>query len=175
MSQAADRQTFTALLEAAQPELLRYLMTLLPHPDDAADVLQETSIALWQRFADYERDKPFLPWACRFAYHHVLKHRAKAGRRVRMLSADVLEKLADHRLESADHLDARRDALADCVAKLSEADQDLIQQRYARKATVQQLADSSGRNIHTLYKTLERIRKNLFECVNETLDEGGAP
>lgn len=173
MTQSKDRQTFTALLRASEPELLRYLMTLLPHPDDAADVLQETSIALWNRFDAYERDKPFLPWACRFAYHHALKHRAAEGRRVRMLSADVLEKLADHRMENADRLDTRREALADCVAKLSDQDQDLIEQRYARRATVQQLADSSGRNIHTLYKTLERIRRNLFECVNARLAEEG--
>ncbi|MBI1371072.1 MAG: hypothetical protein GC162_20780 [Planctomycetes bacterium] len=157
MAEIKKRQQFIALFEASQAELLRYLMVLLPQADDAADALQEAAVALWERFDTYESDKPFLPWAYRFAYHHALKHRAKAGRRVRMLSADVLE------------------ALADCVAKLSDDDQSLLQHRYARAITMQQLAADTGRNIHTIYKTLERIRRNLMDCVNTTLTREGTP
>lgn len=173
MTESKKRQQFMALFEASQAELLRYLMALLPQADDAADVLQEAAIALWRRFDTYQPDQPFLPWAYRFAYHHALKHRAAAGRRIRMLSADVLEKLAEHRLAQSDLLDARREALTDCVARLPADDQDLLQQRYAAAATMQHLADQTGRNIHTIYKTLERIRRNLLDCVNATLAREG--
>jgi len=154
-----DRSLFIRLYTEVQPELMRYLMTLVPNEADAAEVLQDAALALWQRFDDYQRDQPFLPWAYRFVYHHALKHRARLSKRLRMLSADVLQRLADHRDQHSDHLDARRDALADCVAKLTGDDQDLIQQRYAGAATVRDLAQQTGRNIHTLYKRLERIRR----------------
>lgn len=164
--------TFAALIEAAEPELLRYLMSILPQADDAAEVLQETRIALWNRFDDYRSDEPFLPWAYRFAYHHVLKHRARIGRRVKLLSADVLERLAERRLDRADLLEARRAALADCLASLPERDQQLLEHRYARRITMQQLAAESGRNIHTLYKSLERLRAGLMDCINRRIAAG---
>ena len=61
------------LLSRHQEDLFRYIFALLPHEEDARDVLQETSVALFRKFEDYDPAKPFLAWAFRFAYLEVLK------------------------------------------------------------------------------------------------------
>ena len=63
------------LLSLHQGDLFRYVFALLPHEEDARDVLQETSVALCRKFADYDPDRPFLAWAFRFAHLEVLKQR----------------------------------------------------------------------------------------------------
>ena len=40
------------LLSRHQEELFRYIFALLPHEEDARDVLQETSVALCRKFAE---------------------------------------------------------------------------------------------------------------------------
>jgi RNA polymerase sigma-70 factor (ECF subfamily) len=66
-----------------QEDLFRYIYSLLPHQEDARDALQETSVALYRKFADYDPDKPFLAWAYGFAYLEVLKQRERNQRGTR--------------------------------------------------------------------------------------------
>src|SRR5215468_4833966 len=85
------------LLTRHQEDLFRYIFALLPHEEDARDVLQETSVALYRKFAEYDPDKPFLAWAYRFAYLEVLKQRERNQRGGRLLSRDLIERLARER------------------------------------------------------------------------------
>lgn len=62
-----DRGQFLRLFLAAERDLFRYLSAILPHPQDARDVLQETALALWEEFDGYDVTRPFLPWAIGFA------------------------------------------------------------------------------------------------------------
>ena len=77
------------LLTGHQEELFRYIFGLLPHEEDAKDVLQETSVSLYRKSAEYDPDKPFLAWAYRFAYLEVLKQRERNRRGNRHLRPDL--------------------------------------------------------------------------------------
>ena len=63
-----DPEQFVRLLARYDREVYRYVLTLLPDHTEAEDVLQETAAALWEKFAEYDSEKPFFPWACRFAF-----------------------------------------------------------------------------------------------------------
>ena len=69
---AEATELLVGLLTAHQQELFRYIFALLPHEEDARDVLQETSVALCRKFDEYDPSQPFLPWAYRFAFLEVL-------------------------------------------------------------------------------------------------------
>ena len=62
-----DRGQFLRLFLAAERDIFRYLSAMLPHPQDARDVLQETALALREEFDGYDATRPFLPWAIGFA------------------------------------------------------------------------------------------------------------
>ena len=58
-----DVEEFVGLLMGSQQRVFSYILTLLPNVADAQDVLQETSIVLWRRLAEYEPGTDFTAWA----------------------------------------------------------------------------------------------------------------
>lgn len=161
------------LLSEYQGELFRYIFALLPHEEDARDVLQETSVALYRKFDEYDPSKPFLAWAYRFAYLETLKQRDRNARNRRYLSHDVVDLLAREREAHEPILEARLLALDDCLSRLPPDDGDLIRRCYRDKVRVDDLVRQVGTSRRSLFRRLERIRKALFECVSSRIAEGG--
>jgi RNA polymerase sigma-70 factor, ECF subfamily len=154
------------LLTRHQDDLFRYIFALLPHEEDARDVLQETSVALYRKFADYDAGQPFLPWAFRFAYLEVLKQRERNQRGTLLLSRELVERLAAERERMEPALQARLVALEACLEQLPAEDQELIHRRYQGKAGADELMRESGSSRRTLFRKLDRIRRALFECIS---------
>src|SRR5215218_891528 len=82
---------FLELYSHNYPRLQFYLMTLLPGSDDAADVLQETSLVLWRKFDTYATGTNFFAWACKIARLQALKYRERRGKAALMFGDDLLE------------------------------------------------------------------------------------
>src|SRR5215470_9049654 len=97
--QAEAPERFGRLFVEAQREILRYILALVPDIDDAHEILQETAVDLWRKFGRYDPAYPFAPWACRFAFRRVLKHREQQARRVKYLSIETLAQIAAERSE----------------------------------------------------------------------------
>jgi RNA polymerase sigma-70 factor (ECF subfamily) len=161
------------LLSMHQDELFRYVFALLPHEEDARDVVQETSVALCRKFADYDPDKPFLPWAFSFAHLEVLKQRERNRRGSRHLNRDLIETLARERERHGPVLQARLLALEQCLDALPPADRELVRQRYQRKAGTDELVRQAGTSRRTLFRKLDLIRRALFECISRRVAETG--
>ena len=71
---------FIALLLQSEREVLRYVLALVPEVPVAREIVQGTAIELWRKFAEYDRARPFTPWACRFALRQVQTHLRRAQR-----------------------------------------------------------------------------------------------
>lgn len=158
---------FAALIVRHDRPLLRYVMSLIPRRDDAEEVLQQTAAVLWERSAEYDHGRPFMPWALRFAYFEVLNFRKGMARDRLVFRADVLEAVAETRESMETELDQRREALRRCLERLPSHDRDLLQRRYCDSATVAALADEAGKTAKALYRRLDRIRELLAECVQK--------
>lgn len=171
---AARTELLVRLLSRHQDALFRYIYALLPHEEDARDVLQETSVALYRKFAEYDAGKPFLAWAYGFAYLEVLKQRERNHRATRLLKLDLVEQLARERESYEPVLQARLVALDHCLEKLAPADRELIQQRYQNKLRAEELVQRGQTSRRTLFRKLDRIRRLLHECINRQLAAAGA-
>jgi RNA polymerase sigma-70 factor (ECF subfamily) len=154
------------LLARHQDELFRYIFALLPHQADAQDVLQETSVALLRKFSEYDPARPFLAWACRFAYLEVMKQRDRNQRARRLLNREIVDRLAQEREVHEPILRVRLEALDYCLQQLAGDDQELIRQRYQANIDIDELARQRGTSRRTLFRELDRIRRTLFHCVN---------
>jgi RNA polymerase sigma-70 factor, ECF subfamily len=165
-------ERFGQLFVEAEPEILKYIRALVPNINDAQEILQEAAIDLWRKFDQYDPAYPFTPWACRFAFLRVLKHRAQRARRVKCLGIESLTRMpVEPSTEDLSPAERQR-ALEACVQQLGEADRLLVEHRYSRQMPVAQIALITGRNAPTLYKALERIRRRLHFCVNQRLELG---
>jgi RNA polymerase sigma-70 factor (ECF subfamily) len=156
---------FLELYSHNYPRLQFYLMTLFPFPDDAADVLQETSLVLWKKFDTYTTGTNFFAWACKIARLQALNHRKQRGKAALMFNDQLLETLA---VEAAEDRFAPVNSLRhlrQCLERLSERDQQLIRKRYEPGMSVARLAENIGRTANSLSKSLGRIRRSLLECI----------
>lgn len=164
---------FVALYASCELELHRFVHSLLPHANEADDVVQETAKALWQKFSAGEVVHSFRAWARAVAYRQMLKHIERERTRRKYFSQRTMEALADTRIAYQPVLEGQRRALADCVARLPGHERDLLRQRYENDTTMKTLAQQTGRTANSLYKLLQRIREKLLACVRAKLDAEG--
>lgn len=167
---AGDRMAeFVELYARYYPRLQFYLMALLPSANDAADVLQETSLVLWRKFDSYQSGTNFYAWACKIARLQTLKHRDRMGRTARLLDDAVLDKLSDEALGDEFDPTASLEALAYCLDRLSERNRSLIRRRYQPGVSVRELAAEIGCSANALSKLLGKVRRFLLNCVERRL------
>ncbi|MFO0821628.1 MAG: sigma-70 family RNA polymerase sigma factor [Gemmataceae bacterium] len=155
--------------------LYAYILTLLPHRADADDVLQETSLVMWDKFDANAPPAEFLAWGRRVAYNKVLDFYKKTQRARARLSQVFLDRMSEVAAQQAEELrlDERRDALAGCLEKLPERDRELLTRRFAEGATTQSTSEQLGRSVEAVYKALAKLRQALFNCVQTTLAREG--
>lgn len=168
-TQRLEHDDFLRLLLGGEREILRYIMAIVPQAGDAQEVFQETAIELWKQIDKYDPEKPFTPWACRFAAYKAKEHLRKAGRWKGFLSEDVASMLLTRREEIAPDLDQRVGPLRDCMNELTDSNRRLIETYYFDQASVEQSAGEVGRSVAATYKSLQRIRTALMDCINGKL------
>ena len=65
---------FIRLFLQNERRIYAFIVSLLPDLTDAEDVLQETSVVLWEKFDQFQPGTNFVSWACKIAHFKVLKH-----------------------------------------------------------------------------------------------------
>jgi len=111
--QNAAQQRFLSLFLRSEREIFRYVAALVPNVADAEDIVQQTALALWERFAAYDPSQPFTPWACRFALNKARQWIERRQRWQALLEGGLAEELALRREELRPELDARLKHLED--------------------------------------------------------------
>ena len=173
MADTTNPEQLVRLLIRHQEDLFRYIFSLLPHPEDANDALQETCVAIYRKFAAYDPAKPFLAWAYGFAYLEVLKQRERYHRSNRHLGEEVMVLLARERQEQDAQLHCRLEALENCLEALPPADRALINDRYTANCPIDELVARLATSRRTLFRNLDRIRRTLLECVTRRVEATG--
>ncbi len=168
-SEGLETTDFLRLVSIHQARIHAYVRTLLPEWNDVEDVLQETYVALWQSFSEFEPNSNFPAWACKVAYYQVLAFRRRQKRVPELFSEAFLEAVAAEAVQTADAQPDQLRALASCVERLSPKERDLIKRCYQHGAAIKDVAEQLNRPAKTVYKALTRIRRNLFTCIERTL------
>jgi RNA polymerase sigma-70 factor (ECF subfamily) len=163
----SPEERIVGLIARHQPEIHRYILSLLPDRMLADDVAQETNLVLWRKAAEYDPAQPFLPWAFTIALYQVKAARRDAGRDRHVFDDSLVEILAaECREESAGELEQ---ALERCLHELTQRQRELILARYAPGSSVQHLAEQRGQTPTALSLALMRIRKALETCIERKL------
>lgn len=177
VSESSDsnaNEQFARLYATHHLDLLRYVLTLVPDMSQAEDIVQETARVLWRKAADYDPDRPFLPWARKAAWLEVLKHRRTYARRRELLFSDtLLETLAEERVVNEDALQMRREALEKCLQRLDPKSRGILLDRFGEKRSLVEIAEREGRTANALYVAMHRIRQRLLECVRRSIQSEG--
>ena len=166
-------EEFVQLFSRTQRRIYLHILGQVGNPTDADEVLQETNVVIWSKFDRFELGTNFIAWTFQIANYEVLKFRDRRRSSRLVFSEDVIEAIAEESEESQDDLDLRRAALNECLDKLRSKDRELIQTRYAPGNKGKDVADVLGRPSNSVYQSIGRIRKTLFECINRRLSAEG--
>lgn len=173
-NEAESRKRLMALMTRHQRQIFSYIYTLVPDRHDAEDLLQETSVVICEKFDEFADGTDFVAWACQIAWWRVRAARQKFARSKIVFDERVLEAVAKTAGGMMAELDARHEALANCLQKLPPRDRELVLTRYERGHGVEEAARRTGRSMDAAYKALNRLRKLLFDCVTNELAAEGA-
>lgn len=155
-------------------QLYSYIYSLLPNRDDAEDVFQRTSLILWKKFSDYDDSCSFFSWACGVAFYEVKNFIRVAQRKRLQFQEEIIQQLADERAVIPQlKFNQRASALQDCIQKLKEKDQILVDQVYRGQTPIKDVAEATGAAIQTLYNRLNQIRRQLTHCIERTVSYTG--
>ncbi|MGB8168242.1 MAG: sigma-70 family RNA polymerase sigma factor [Chthoniobacteraceae bacterium] len=169
MSPPDRAEEFVFLLARHERLLGAYVMTMVPHPADADDILQEAKVVMWRHFAKFETGTNFGAWARKIAFHQVLAHRKRKQRDRLDFSEDFLRTVSEEVEASADHLERRAQVLHDCIARLPAEHRDALHLRYHENLSLEDMAARLSRTVGALYRLLSRVRHVLHECVTKNI------
>ena len=170
----AAQQRFLSLFLRSEREIFRYVAVLVPNVADAEDIVQQTAIALWEKFDAYDPNQPFTPWACRFALNKSKQWIERRQRWQALLDKGLAEELAQRREELRPELEVRLKHLEGCLNKLPDEQRSLVEGYYYRRDSIEKLAETSSRTVAATYKMLQRVRHALQGCIENAAKPEGA-
>ena len=164
MSASAE---FVTEITRVQRQLHAFILTTVWNPIEADDVLQETNLVLWQKAAEFDSSREFLPWAMRFAQYQSMSW-LKQRQQARFDDA-LAGMMADEAAIEDKAFEARRMALATCLQKLSAEQRELVMRRYEPGASVNGIAAEGKTTPKAISDRLRRIRHALLLCIQRAI------
>jgi RNA polymerase sigma-70 factor (ECF subfamily) len=159
---------FAVQMTQCQRRLHAFIISMVWNSADADDLLQQTNLVLWEKAAEFDPARPFLPWAMRFAQLQVMAW-LKTRQRQRLVFDDELVRAFAVDVAAEPAFDARRTALAACLQKLKQPQRDLVMRRYEPNGSVNAMAAAVGITPKAVSDRLRRIRQTLLDCVSKSL------
>lgn len=163
-------EEFVFLLARHERMLRAYVFALVPHSQDADDILQEAKVRMWRAFGQFQSGTNFAAWSRKVAFHQVLSYRKRRKRDRLDFSDEFINAVAGEQETSADHLEHREKALQVCITKLPEDHREVLHLRYAEGLSLETMAEKLKRTVAALYRQLSRVRHALHECVTKSLN-----
>jgi RNA polymerase sigma-70 factor, ECF subfamily len=160
---------FSDLASRYEGELYGYIFSIVRNWEDSADLYQAVCLVLWSKFDLFQPGDNFLAWA-RVTAKNKVRNFIRHKRLRRYASDAVLDVLSTTTIElQSDNTELYAAALRRCKSKLNNADQELLELRYAKDIGSRQLADMLNRSQQSVCRSLTRIHRWLLECIQMEL------
>lgn len=169
MNEQERHRLFSELLTRHQGELYGYIFAVVRNWEDADDLYQSVCLILWRKFESFRGGSSFFAWArqtARIEMSQFLRRKHSPH----SFSEKLVDELAEAVVEAqSGEVEPYLDALRSCKAKLSRADEDLLELHYAEDLGSRQIADRLQRSQPSVCRSLNRIRSWLLQCVRMEL------
>ena len=165
-------EKFVQMFAGHERELRGFVRSMGLDWNAVDDVMQMVSLVMWRKWHEFDVGSDFMKWARVITRFEVLKFRRKMARDRHVFHENVMELLAGaaEELDGSGRSEDYRNALQECIKALPERSGRLIQAAYAGDRTIREVADEVGQSATAFYKTLNRIREKLRQCVQQRLD-----
>lgn len=154
---------------SVEDALRSYLLACTRNPHESADLLQDISVVLWEKFSEFDQTRSFRAWAFGVARMQILGWRRDHARERVVFSANAVEMLAETACDLAEEISARRILLQQCVQKLGEDARKAIDLRFSGSLSLAQIAKQLRKSEGAIEVMMVRIRAALRQCVEKSM------
>lgn len=171
----ASYNEFVGLLARHDQAIRRFVRSLLPSREGVDDVMQETALECWKKFADFRPNDPsgavdeFIRWACVIARYKALSWQRDKSRDRLVFRDSVVDMLAESAMSNLDAQEQERKAIENCLAKLQDDQRRLVLSVHSPGESVALIAAQTGEKARRLYSRVNVLRKKLLECTQQQL------
>lgn len=167
-------EQFVCLLTNAHQSIYGFLISLVGDRNTADDLMQEVSLVLWRKFDTFnlEVEEPrahFLKWSLVVAKNLARNYHRRKKSHDAVFNDELISKIALTRVAAEELLEIRRDALHQCLKRLSPTERKQLSLSYEVESNIQSVAVQLGKSTEALYMSLSRLRRRLFCCINQML------
>ncbi len=157
-------EIFLSELEKNKESLLRLCSIYAPDSDTKRDFFQESLLNIWKSMPSFKGDASLKTWMYRITINVCL---GLEKRQTKYDFVDItnlsLEKDYFNDLELPDY---RLEKLHNCISKLKETEKTLIG-LYLEELSYKEISAITGLTENHIAVKLKRIRKKLFNCINQ--------
>ncbi|MCW1922848.1 sigma-70 family RNA polymerase sigma factor [Luteolibacter arcticus] len=165
-----DDSAFAAEIDSLRSALRGYVMSILPHHSACDDVVQETSVFLWERRHERDDTTNLKAWAFKVAWFKAMAWRRDRQREKTVnFSEDTLHEIAAAAESVAEDAAERLQALRSCLSRLAPEDVRLLQLRYVESGSLAGHAREQRMKPSRVQKTISRLRLALRHCIETKL------
>ena len=169
---AARDELFTDLVKDHQASLRVFVRSLGVEPGWVDDLAQDTFVVAYREMDSYDPARDFGKWLRGIARNLVRNELRKQGRHRRILHESLSQHLLNLAENKEDQVDVTQlSALRDCVEQLPGRSRELVHSRYFEGWDATILADKFEMKAATVRQTLLRIRRQLYQCINQRVKE----
>jgi len=163
---------FEKNLSNLQQSLYSFIFSIIPHKQDAEDVLQSTNLAICKNSDRFDPQKgSFSSWAFTIARYQILGHRTKHARSRLCFSNELADTLiCEYNANKEVDLQLQKTTLDSCLQKLPDHMKSIAFLRFKKDLSMKQISQTTSRPIGSVSATLFRIRENISNCFREEYD-----
>lgn len=155
--------------------LLGYAWVIVADEHAAEDVFQEVSMAAVRKCDEIQDAEHLDRWVRHAIRLKGLEVRRNQAKKAQLLSPEVLDIIERDWTKPARGSESEQmDALRRCIAQLTDTAREVVSLRYGQGMKSQAIADTLGRRVDAVYKTITRAHATLRQCVERRIkSEGG--
>ena len=160
-----DYRNYMSLLSLNYQSIYSYILMLVANHNNADDIMQETSILMYEKFNVFEIGTDFLAWAKKIAKYKTLEYLRKQKREKVVFNQEIVELIDIESKSDSQTREEWLETLRNCVSGLSGNDRELLHIRYHENTSVLAIAKRFGCSFQKIYRNMARINGLLHNCM----------
>ncbi len=166
-----DQEKFVALLSGQTRTLYAFAYSLARNHQDAEEIVQNTSVILWQKHEQYDESASFGAWARSILYRVAMNHVRERKRQAVLCEPDILEKLSNgyEQVEDTYRENGLLDSLQFCLRRLVGKSRRMIDLRYKDRKSSEEIGRVFHLSVRAVDVALYRVRQRLELCIKSMI------
>ncbi|MBI1368470.1 MAG: sigma-70 family RNA polymerase sigma factor [Planctomycetes bacterium] len=153
----------------SQRLLTGYLHAALGDFQKSEEVAQRIAVVAVRRAADYDPQRPFVPWLLGIAKLELLKFSRDQARDRHQFTPDLLDRLTANYVEAAPQLKSMEQALRECLKQVPDRARQVLDMRYNQAMHTLEIARQARTTDAAIRALLKRTRHMLKRCIQSSL------